>query len=84
MDVPYPVNHGYSFHWQRKRELHRINTTPNHPEIETFPRYVHNGKEENITSDTVISLENPQRRTLAAFLGHKAYQNMNMKTLFLT
>ena len=68
MDIHYPVDHDYSFHWQRKRELYRINTAPNHPEIETFPRHIHAGEEENITSDTITSPNNPPEENLRQVL----------------
>jgi len=68
MDIHYPVDHDYSFHWQRKRELYRINTAPDHPEIETFPRHIHAGEEENITSDTITSLNNPPEENLRQVL----------------
>ncbi|MFQ6065099.1 MAG: DUF6516 family protein [Candidatus Bathyarchaeia archaeon] len=60
----YPVDHDYSFHWQRAQELYRINTAPDHPEIETFPRHLHTGKEENIIPDTTTSLNNTPEENL--------------------
>ena len=68
MDVRYPVDYDYSFHWQRGRELYRINTAPDHPEIETFPRHLHAGSEENIMPDTITSLNNPPEENLRAVL----------------
>ena len=68
MDIRYPLDHDYSFHWQRKRELYRINTAPNHPEIETFPRHIHAKEEENITPDTITSLNNPPEENLRQVL----------------
>jgi len=34
MDIHYPVDYDYSFHWQREKELYRINTAPDYSKIE--------------------------------------------------
>lgn len=31
MDIRYPVDSKYSFHWQREDEMIRIDTAPHHP-----------------------------------------------------
>jgi len=68
MDIRYPINHDYSFHWQRKGELYRINTAPDHPEIETFPRHIHARTEENTIPDTITSLHNTPEENLRQVL----------------
>jgi hypothetical protein len=64
IDIRYPINTDYSFHWQREKETIRINTAPDHPEIETFPRHLHKGKEvkaDNITEIGLLPEENLRR-----------------------
>ena len=68
MDIRYPLDQDYSFHWQRRRELYRINTAPDHPEIGTFSRHIHAKEEENITPDTITSLNNPPEENLRQVL----------------
>ena len=68
MDIHYPVNHDYSFHWRRAREVHRINTAPDHPEIKTFPRHIHAGREEDVKPDTITSLDNSPEENLRQVL----------------
>jgi len=68
MDIHYPVNYDYSFHWQREKELYRINTAPDHPEIETFPRHLHAGNEERTVSDTITSLNHTPEENLRKVL----------------
>jgi len=68
MDIRYPVNHDYSFHWQRAGEVYRINTAPAHPEIETFPRHIHAGREEGVKPDTITSLDNSPEENLRQVL----------------
>jgi hypothetical protein len=68
MDIRYPINHDYSFHWQMKGELYRINTAPDHPEIETFPRHIHARTEENTIPDTITSLNNTPEKNLRQVL----------------
>lgn len=68
MDIRYPVTHDYSFHWRRAREVYRINTAPDHPEIETFPRHIHAGREENVEPDTITSLDDSPEQNLRRVL----------------
>ena len=68
MDIHYPVNHDYSFHWRRANEVYRINTAPDHPEIKTFPRHIHAGREEDVKPDTITSLDNPPEENLRQVL----------------
>lgn len=68
MDIRYPINHDYSFHWQRRGEVYRINTAPHHPELETSPRHMHTGKEEVVKRDSVTSLDNPPEENLRRVL----------------
>lgn len=43
MDIRYPVDSKYSFHWQRNDEMIRIDTAPHHRQLSTFPRHMHIG-----------------------------------------
>jgi len=54
LDVRYPTDDEYSFHWQVEDKLYRINNAPHHPGP-TFPRHVHMGTEENIVPDEITS-----------------------------
>jgi hypothetical protein len=66
LDVRYPTDEEYSFHWQVKEKVYRINTAPYHPGP-TFPRHLHFG-DERIVPDQVTSLtaapEENMRRVL--------------------
>lgn len=73
IDIGYPVDKDYFFHWQRRNKIIRINTAPDHPQIKTFPRHLHNGlevKEDFITDlqlyseDNLLRLLNFVRETL--------------------
>ncbi len=48
MDIRYPVDSKYSFHWQLEDEIIRIDTAPHHRQVSTYPRHMHIGKEENV------------------------------------
>ncbi len=58
MDIRYPVNSKYSFHWQREGEIIRIDTAPHHRQLSTYPRHMHNGKENDVVEDSVTELDN--------------------------
>jgi len=55
VDVRYPTDDEYSFHWEVGGQVYRINTAPHHPGP-TFPRHVHLGSEERIVPDEITSL----------------------------
>jgi len=38
MDIRYPVDSKYSFHWQLEDEIIRIDTAPHHNQVATYPR----------------------------------------------
>ncbi|NJD52481.1 MAG: hypothetical protein FIB07_06380 [Candidatus Methanoperedens sp.] len=58
MDIRYPVDSKYSFHWQREDEMIRIDTAPHHRKLSTFPRHMHIGKEENVVEDSITEIDN--------------------------
>lgn len=58
MEVRYPQEDKYSFHWQRGSEVYRIDTAPHHRQVTTFPRHIHSGSEDNVIEDNVTSLSN--------------------------
>lgn len=68
MDIRYPVDRDYSFHWQRRGATYRINTAPDHLEIETYPRHMHDGSEEKVVPDTLTSLDNTPEQNLRSVL----------------
>jgi hypothetical protein len=39
IDIRYPVEGKFSFHWQRDDTIYRIDTAPHHKGIKTFPTY---------------------------------------------
>lgn len=55
LDVRYPTDDEYSFHWEIAGQVYRINTAPHH-QGPTFPRHVHLGSEERIVPDEITSL----------------------------
>jgi hypothetical protein len=54
VDVRYPIEDKFSFHWQRGDMIYRIDTAPHHKGIRTFPRHIHFGSEDNIIEDSVL------------------------------
>ena len=58
MDIRYPVDSKYSFHWQREDEIIRIDTAPHHRNLSTFPRHMHIGKEDYVVEDSVTKIDN--------------------------
>jgi len=58
MDIRYPVDSKYSFHWQLEDEIIRIDTAPHHRQVSTYPRHMHIGKEENVVKDSVTEIGN--------------------------
>lgn len=64
IEIRYPLDQDYSFHWQRVDQIFRINTAPDHPDIKTFPRHIHEGmvvKEDYITDFDLSAEENLRR-----------------------
>ena len=58
MDIRYPVDSKYSFHWQFEKEIIRIDTAPHHRQLSTYPGHIHAGKEEHVVEDTVTKINN--------------------------
>ncbi len=58
MDIRYPVDSKYSFHWEHKDRIIRIDTAPHHRQLSTYPRHMHLGKEEHVVEDTVTKIDN--------------------------
>ena len=69
MDIRYPVDSKYSFHWQREDEMIRIDTAPHHRQLSTFPRHIHIGKEENVVEDSITEMDNTIEENVMCVLG---------------
>lgn len=69
MDIRYPVDSKYSFHWQREHEIIRIDTAPHHRELSTYPAHMHIGKEEDVVEDTVTNMNNSIEENARNVLG---------------
>ncbi len=69
MDIRYPVDSKYSFHWQRDNEMIRIDTAPHHRRLSTYPRHMHIGKEDDVVEDTVTEIDNTMEENVACVLG---------------
>lgn len=69
MDIRYPVDSKYSFHWQRKNEIIRIDTAPHHHKLSTYPRHMHIGKEDDVVEDTVTEIDNTIEENVMCVLG---------------
>lgn len=66
MDIRYPVDSKYSFHWQLKDEIIRIDTAPHHHKVSTYPR--HMGTEENVVDDSVTRAGNTMEENVMSVL----------------
>ena len=77
MDIRYPLDTKYSFHWQRKNEIFRVDTAPHHRELSTYPRHMHMGKEECVIGDTVTRINNTIEENVRCMLefAHKKLKN---------
>ncbi len=53
IEVRYPVEDKFSFHWQRGDKIYRIDTAPHHKGMRSFPRHIHFGSEDNVIEDDV-------------------------------
>jgi hypothetical protein len=69
MDIRYPVDSKYSFHWERENEIIRIDTAPHHRQLSTYPRHMHIGKEENVVEDSVTRVNNTIEENVKGVLG---------------
>lgn len=68
MDIRYPVNSKYSFHWQRKDDMIRIDTAPHHRQLSTYPQHMHFGKEENVVEDSITNIDNTVEENVKSVL----------------
>jgi hypothetical protein len=69
MDIRYPVDSKYSFHWERVDGIIRIDTAPHHHQLSTYPRHMYLGKEENVVEDSVTSVNNTIEENVWDVLG---------------
>ncbi len=69
MEIRYPVDSKYSFHWQREDEIIRIDTAPHHRQLSTYPRHMHNGKENDVVEDSVTEIDNTIEENVKCVLG---------------
>ncbi len=67
LDVQYPLQKKYSFHWMKGDLIYRINTATHHSEISTFPRHIHFQTETNVIPDNITSFDSSQRRIFKEF-----------------
>jgi hypothetical protein len=60
-----PDRRRYAYHWEQRAvrgRIYRHDNAPDHPEIATFPKHVHNGKEDivdesRISSDPFVAIQ---------------------------
>jgi len=69
MDIRYPVDSKYSFHWQRKDGMIRIDTAPHHRQLSTYSGHIHMGRENNIVEDTITNIDNNIEENVKCVLG---------------
>ena len=58
----------YAYHWEQRAVrgvIHRHDNAPDHPEISTFPKHFHAGREENVQPSEI---SNDPREALRDFL----------------
>ena len=78
IEVRYPVEHKFSFHWQRGERVYRIDTAPHHREVRTYPRHIHLGSEDNVVEDFVTErATSPEEnfRKFMAWVRENLYQD---------
>jgi len=68
IDVRYPVEDKFSFHWQRGEKIFRIDTAPHYKGISTFPRHIHFGSEDNVIADYVLEENVPPEENFRRFM----------------
>ncbi|MFQ6119880.1 MAG: DUF6516 family protein [Methanosarcinales archaeon] len=56
MDIRYPMNSKYSFHWRSASNMFRVDTAPHHKNVSTYPRHIHIG--DLVIADTLTSFDN--------------------------
>jgi len=70
MDIRYPVDSKYSFHWQLEDEMMiRIDTAPHHSQLSTYPRHMHVGKEGFVVEDSITEVDNTIEENVKCVLG---------------
>jgi len=72
LEIRYPREDEFSFHWQQADEPTRLNTAPHHPDLSTFPRHLHIGgrvEEDHITSSEASPEDN--LRSVLHFIQHR-------------
>ena len=70
MEIQYPIDTKYSFHWQRDSEIFRVDTAPHHKNIATYPRHMHEGAEDNVIEDMITSLDNSLEENVKKVLAY--------------
>ena len=68
IDVRYPIENKFSFHWQRGNMIYRIDTAPHHKDIKSFPSHIHFGSEDNIIEDSVLRANGSPEENFKRFM----------------
>lgn len=69
IDIRYPVEDKFSFHWQRDNKIYRVDTAPHHKGIRSFPRHIHFGSEDNVIEDHVLGEDVSPDENFRRFMG---------------
>jgi hypothetical protein len=68
LDIHYPQIDEYSFHFMRQSIIERVDTSPYHPNIGTFPNHHHHLEENNIQEDKISIFEGDPLENAINFL----------------
>ena len=68
IEIRYPVEDKFSFHWQRGDKIYRLDTAPHHKHIKTFPRHIHLGSEDNVVEDFITRVGDKPEENFRNFM----------------
>jgi hypothetical protein len=66
-----PTGSDYSYHWEQRSvrgQIHRHDNAPDHPEIATFPKHFHDGREENLQPSDISDQSETALRQFLEFI----------------
>jgi len=68
IEILYPLEKKFSFHFQKGSLLYRIDTAPHHKYLKSYPTHIHFKTELNVIENDVLSLDNTPENNFRAFI----------------